>query len=316
MAWQAFRLVFRLRSPLHVGRGKVGNIQLTRPYVTGRAIWGALTERLTRDGFQGGGPATAGPAYRRMGQKVHEHLAFTYFYPALAGGGGDYRVCWPWAGGEAADGDVDDAAAERAFRARFLGSYAATALEYPRHSAVEGSLHEVEFLSPQTIEADPADSQPVYLLGYLFAAEGAPPGWPDALHRLQIGGERGYGWGRIEPVAQAGGRPGAPSLRPEEKQAFGHDLDLSGERPILTLTAEDHLLAHARAGDGLELAAAVEPLIGRRWDAERDRQRHAGQYLEYDGLAYPPGSRLPGGDGVYRFQIGRYGVWRFLTGKE
>ena len=45
MAWRAYKIVLRLRSPLHIGRGKVGNLQRTRPYVAGRNLWGALTAR-------------------------------------------------------------------------------------------------------------------------------------------------------------------------------------------------------------------------------------------------------------------------------
>ena len=53
MTWTAYRVVFKLRSPMHIGCGKVGNVQRTRPYVIGRNFWGALTMRLTRDATQG-----------------------------------------------------------------------------------------------------------------------------------------------------------------------------------------------------------------------------------------------------------------------
>jgi hypothetical protein len=49
MNWIGYRVVFRLRSPLHIGWRKAGNVQVTRPYLTGRSFWGALTERLVRD---------------------------------------------------------------------------------------------------------------------------------------------------------------------------------------------------------------------------------------------------------------------------
>ena len=64
MTWRAFEVVLRLRSPMHIGCGKVGNLQRTRPYVTGRVLWGALTMRLTRDAAQGRGPATDSREYR------------------------------------------------------------------------------------------------------------------------------------------------------------------------------------------------------------------------------------------------------------
>ena len=37
--WTAYRVVLRLRGPMHIGNGRVGNIQQTRPYVPGRNIW-------------------------------------------------------------------------------------------------------------------------------------------------------------------------------------------------------------------------------------------------------------------------------------
>jgi len=133
MNWIGYRVVFRLRSPLHIGWRKVGNVQVTRPYLTGRSFWGALTERLARDTMARTGQiATNSNGYREVGKQVNEVLAFTYFYPALQSGN-NYQVVWPW----------DD---ERTFRHRFLSSYQSTALIYPAHSAAEGSLHEIEYL--------------------------------------------------------------------------------------------------------------------------------------------------------------------------
>lgn len=80
MTWTAYRVVFRLKSPMHIGCGKVGNVQRTRPYVTGRMFWGALTMRLTRDQHQ---PATRSELYQKIGGEVHQYLKFTYFYPAI-----------------------------------------------------------------------------------------------------------------------------------------------------------------------------------------------------------------------------------------
>ncbi|MCX7609760.1 MAG: hypothetical protein N2049_11185, partial [Anaerolineales bacterium] len=117
MAWSAYQVIFRLRSPMHIGWGKVGNLQRTRPYVTGRTLWGALTMRLTRDAAQGHGPVTDSFEYRKIGDQIHQHLAFTYFYPATQSGN-DYWVAWPWEN-------------ESLFRRRFLSSYQGTALTYP-----------------------------------------------------------------------------------------------------------------------------------------------------------------------------------------
>jgi hypothetical protein len=48
MAWQVYRLIFRLDTPLHVGQRGWGMIQRTRPYLMGKNLWAATTARLTR----------------------------------------------------------------------------------------------------------------------------------------------------------------------------------------------------------------------------------------------------------------------------
>ncbi len=154
--------------PLHIGRGKVGNVQRTRPYVTGRALWGALTMRLTRDQAQGHGSVTDSREYRAIGEQVHQYLAFTYFYPAIRSGN-NYLVACPWEN-------------KSIFRRRFLSSYQGTALAYPQQSVAEGMLHEVEFISPYTLDTGEA----VLLKGYFFEKEGCRLEWRPALKRLQI----------------------------------------------------------------------------------------------------------------------------------
>ena len=110
---------------MHMGRTKLGNLQITRPYVHGKSLWGALTARITRD------TPSLDNNYQEVGQRVSEELAFSYFYPTIS----DEVTLWPW----------DDA--ER-FAWHFLGSYASTALNYNQNSAAEGSLHETEFIAP------------------------------------------------------------------------------------------------------------------------------------------------------------------------
>lgn len=123
-------------------------------YVTGRALWGALTMRLTRDDPNRKIPATDSDAYQQVGKQVNEQLAYTYFYPATSEGDG-YQVAWPWEN-------------KSLFRRRFLSSYNSTALIYPHNSATEGILHKVEFLSPFTLD----HGKPVFLIGYIFERNG------------------------------------------------------------------------------------------------------------------------------------------------
>jgi len=278
MTWETYKVVLRLRSPLHVGCGKVGNLQRTRPYVTGRVLWGALTARLTRNDVTG--PATDSRLYEAMGNRVHKALAFTYLFPTIHQDGA--VAPWPW----------DDG-----FRSRFLSSYASTALTYPPQSAEEGSLHEVECITPHTLDT----REPVYLAGYLFARDDAPP-WESALPRLQLGGERGYGWGRVEPVSVEA-LDGGSAL-------FGlYTVEPSVWPPVLVAQAKDApLLAHALAADfeGRQAVKGVdgivEPLVGR----ETAPDGRFGVRVSQARICYAPGSRAQAGA---RFRIGPYGIW-------
>lgn len=279
MSWQAHRVVFRLSSPLHSGWRKVGNLQITRPYVIGRAVWGALTLRLTRDRAQGSGPATDSRQYLEIGEQVHQSLAFTYFYPALKSGT-DYQVAWPWEN-------------EKAFRRRFLSSYQSTALAYPQQAAAEGLLHEVEFISPHTLDT----GEPVFLEGYVFAKEDCVLDWQAAFKRLQVGGERGYGWGGLELEA---------ILSLESGQLFHlATCEVDGEAPLIRLPARGCLLAHTPAS-GVSITGDVEPLVGREWRSHNSRRCYVGQHIEYTDICFVPGSQV---DQASDFVIGKFGLW-------
>ena len=276
MSWTAYKVVFRLLAPMHIGWIKQGNLQRTRPYVTGKALWGALTARLTRDHPQLGGD------YKNVGQRVHQELAFSYFYPAV----GETVDLWPW--GETAE----------EFAWRYLGSYASTALNYSCNTAEEGSLHETEFIAPFT-----RDGQPVYLIGYIFECQGCTLPWQDVLSRLQLGGERTYGWGRVRLEKMSSLLSGG-----EKFFVDGLEMTLDGKRPVLQASKDAPLLAHALAAEfqGCQPVSSVrgpvEPLLGR----ETDPQGRFGAHLPEARICWPPGSTLTADAEII---IGEYGIW-------
>jgi hypothetical protein len=262
---------------MHIGCGKVGNVQRTRPYVTGRVFWGALTLRLTRNECEEKNePAIDSKQYNCVGEKVHTQLAFTYFYPATSQ---TDPIAFPW----------DN---ESQFRRCFLSSYASTALVYPQQAADEGLLHEVEFLSPRTLD----EGKQVYLIGYVFEKEGCTLQWQDACKRLQMGGERGYGWGDVECV----------EIKPPEN----HDLfeeqatfNGGGDSPIIQAK---RLLAHASPA-GLTATGEIEPLVGREWRSCNTTNRYAGQHVEKFGdICWIPGSVV---ERSLDFVIRDFGIW-------
>lgn len=122
--------------------------------------------------------------------------------------------------------------------------------------------------------------------------------WQSAFKRLQLGGERGYGWGSVELI--------------EISQFFDKHLfdglavfRGDGNRPIIHLPAHEHLLAHTQATD-LPAAGKVEPLVGREWRSDNSRRRHAGQHVEFGYICFDPGSI------VYKdldFIVKEFGVW-------
>ncbi len=159
MTWTAYRITWRLLAPMHMGWRKLGNLQQTRPYVTGRSLWGAFTAMLTRE--------LGHNDYGRVGAQVDKDLAFTYFYPSVDT---EAVTIWPWP-------QLENEYFSEEFAWLFLGSYASTALENGR-SAEERSLHETEFIAPYT-----RNGQPVYLIGYIFEREGCQLDWQNILDK-------------------------------------------------------------------------------------------------------------------------------------
>jgi hypothetical protein len=286
MSWNAFRLVLRLQGPLHVGWRKVGNLLMTRPYLTGRALWGAFTARIARDFSDN--PTIEPRRYVEIGKRVHEELAFSYFFPALRDvEEGRVQVCWPWV-------DPEE------FRYRLLGSYVSTAVEAATAAAEEASLHEVEFISPRARDT----GQPVFLLGYVFQKATSSLQWRDVLDRLQFGGERSYGWGRIQSVAEL--------LEPVPHQAHLFDSQLhfdgSGARPHIIARRGARIPAHVRIASkpptaGEPVQGTLEPLVGREW------RRSPGERLSDPVICYAPGARVLSES--RRFVVTKFGIWEF-----
>lgn len=283
MAWTAYQVILRLHSPMHIGWGKASYLQRTRPYVTGSVLRGALVSRIARNQNQIGQPDDP---YRRVSKTLAQFLTFSYFYPALKVGE-TWKAQFPWKN-------------EEGFRRRFLSSYTGTALSYPQQSAAEGLLHEVEFISPYTLDT----GEPVYLMGYVFVEEQrCRLPWQAAFRRLQLGGERGYGWGeaRLEKEQDI------IRLGDSNIQLFNCKVAFNGlsQRPVLHLSQNECLLAHATV-NALEVVGEIEPVVGREWR----KPGLVGQHLAFNDVFFAPGSvvRAPAD-----FAIAKAGYWRLQT---
>jgi len=265
MAWKSWQLTFTLRTPLHIGYHKIGNVQRTRYYLPARNLWGASTERLTRGGFSAEGAAEGN--YKAIGQWVKDHCVFSYFFLCES-----EKLLNPHYEDEGLHyGDLDAYAFER----RFLFSHVTTALDAATTSAENGSLHEVEFIAPH----EHLNEQPVQLRGYLFLDDVAQKRQDELwkrLQTLQVGGERRYGFGQLR-------------LKDEEDDSLPDDYTwlLNGTRPRLTVPPGKPLLAHTLA-QGVDARGQLEPLVGR----ETSESGKFGRHLTSAGIYWTPGTIL------------------------
>lgn len=267
MVWDCYHLSFRLTSPLHVGSRKNSNLMETRPYLPGKVLWAALTARVTRNMH----PGSRGEDYKAVGDKIEDNMRFGYLWPAID----KESPLFPW------DSSGD-------FEYRFIGSRVSTAMNYEHFSALEGSLHEVEFISPMT-----RYGEPVWLVGELWVRRGLQGlEWQAALANVQIGGERSYGWGRVELASE---------LIPLAKTVIADPEDF---------TWMGYFPAHVRANSQSKgkVEGWIEPLAG--WETSISGSQGLGTVA----VAYAPGCRLAETEANKRihFRIGRYGVWEFL----
>ncbi len=289
MSWTHYRLVFRLESPLHIGYRKTGNLMQTRRYVPGKNLWAALTERIGL--LHGAGDNHE--VYKAIGDRLQAYFRFGYLWPTYEGRTSGWAPHFPW----------DDPAH---WDYLYLDSQARTALDPFARAAAEGMLYDVEFIAPYTRQG-----RPVYLVGDLWVRDDAPQNmmsvnWQTALHRLQIGGERTYGWGRLTLVDFEG----TDDNRLSWGEGWEWGLDEYGLIRIIA-KAEARLPVHALAADAhpyqavAPLQGPVEPLLG--W--ERQQGRYA---LSRAAIMYEPGAQVSSGFSTYIHPWG----WLYLCPSE
>ncbi len=270
MAWTHYRLKFRLISPLFVGFRRSGNLWETRRYVPGKVLWAALTARLTRDR----GLGNRGEAYVTTGANVHGGFRFGYLWPSLDGA----EPYLPW---EHADFDY-----------QLLHSFVSTSVDVARSAALEGSLHETEYIAPRTRTGDP-----VYLVGDLWVASASSiteHEWRSTLANLRLGGELKYGWGRVELTG----------CDPASEALGGFAVTYAGDQVRLSLGSGQRITQHAYA-TGTEavpgLSGSIEPLVG------RERTPTGYQLTQDVRIAYKPGCSVSATEGV-TVAVGNHGV--------
>lgn len=284
MTWIVYKIVFRMESPLHSGAGTVGNIQKTHPYVTGRMIWGALTARLTR--------MKKSQDYKGIGEAVNQHMRFTYLFP-----------CFDPAGEFPILPSIKEAPSPDAL---ILTVHTGTAIDPGAGSALDTSLHETELISHRVLrngafnEVAVKSGAQIYLTGYFFTDDKLPNDlkWEDALPYLQLGGDGGYGYGRVSLFG-----------KPEETDSIwnGYKLDLSSDNPIVTINADKPILAHVDASSATNdlLDGPLVPWMGR----ETKQMEHCATRTT-PVIRWVPGSRVKE---PTQFKITEFGFWTQQT---
>ncbi|MGA9351880.1 MAG: hypothetical protein WBW48_24175 [Anaerolineae bacterium] len=304
MAWRYLSLTYRVLSPIHIGYRSVGIIDRTRYYVPAKNFWAAMTASLTPQLH----PKPRANDYRAVGELVQRRLHFTYFFLAARPGERplatlkcylpEYRkgrtVYLEHHGKREAD-----------VEAIFVNSYVSTALDHGRQAAAERLLHEIEHLQPHArIEGDCWET---HLVGGVWIAPGSDQSGVEIrledetlliknlpiLDRLTIGGERGYGFGRLQLTEDHTDYLGLRSWEAQEGGPSGL-LIVPPERSAT-------VLAHVKHEAGKHYEGLLEPVVGREWDADKG----AGRLLARGTVYIAPGGRCP----ASAYAVDGWGFW-------
>jgi len=300
MSWRLFKWTFRLKSPLYVGFHKVMHFYRTRPYVPGKPLWGAITAKLT--------PLLGLNDYLKVGEFLKKAIRPGYLYPYIESNEKS-ELYYPK---YTEKGLMFGPLQQNEFEKRFISSMASTAIEAQSLTAEDGMLHEVEFINPYTID----DEKPVFMSGFIWVREfsendislsirdkviitynGTKVEFKNQLaNRLQLGGERKYGFGLVElkefSEINNNGFDELPGTWSEKN-----------DEVCIYLNKDNPIWSHLLHFNDLKIKGNFEPLVGRDWNAETG----AGKKLEQFGLCWSPGSILCEDR---MFKVDESGIWK------
>lgn len=300
MTWHLYSWNFQLKSPLHVGFHKVMHFYRTRPYLTGKHLWGALTSKLT--------PLLGTNDYQKIGDFLKKCMRFGYLYPYAKG-----NLFIPKYTDE---GLKFGSLSQIEFEKRFISSMASTAIDSHSLSAEEGMLHEVEFINSYTID----DGKPVFMKGLLWVRDFSENDISinkiddnifiknatleinlkeRLFNHFQAGGEQKYGFGLMKLKDFI-------KFDNNKLEGFSGEWSDDGSEIKLKLNTNDSIWAHLLNTNSLNMKGNIEPLVGREWEAEKG----AGRRLTSYGLFWSPGSVLNSNN---TFKINEYNLWEVIT---
>lgn len=321
MSWKCYLTIFKAESPIHIGYKQVGMLKTTRYYITGRAMWGAITANLTRSLFD----KPSSKDYQAVGNFVKENIRTTYFYPAINKVDTekwskymvkDYCVFMPEYNEEGLKfGEMG----KEEFERLFIGSFVSTALDVRTKTAEEGSLHEFEYIQNKVELCDKVVQ--VYWVGYLFVNCNGKEVYrvemsekegdvaitfrngtthestlKNVLSMVFVGGERNYGFGKLRLC----------EFEPVSSKIFGRlKFELSNQ-PVLSYDDGGNSIAHVDIGSTNKIitnfCGEIEPLVGLEWST--DKSKGVGQKVSTAVICITPGSQIPAG----KYELGEYGI--------
>jgi hypothetical protein len=311
------KVVFRADSPIHIGWHKLGFVDRTRLYIHGRAIWGALAERIAAECFRNDGVPGM---YHAAQQMCKRSLRFTYFFPTDQPNG---SVVWfPRFSGSGAGNSLrygNRTIAE--LEAAVVFSDTSTAIAATSFSAQSGALHETEYLAHEWFDIHKKSIKRLYFAGFIFYRDDNDwCGDPETklrhiLSQIQIGGDRRYGRGRLSLVDYRKDTAGCffDAFQVNPQSSFGEDLIVTA---IQSCDPRDiYLPAHVssdRHTNNLKLTGELEAVSGLDWSDSFG----SGQSSATLRHCWTPGSKLCSSQSVNcdldagsSWIIDTYGFW-------
>ncbi|MFH1859683.1 MAG: hypothetical protein ABH870_01520 [bacterium] len=273
MSWKVHKLVYQAKSPIHIGCHKLGFIQRTRYYITGKAMWGAMTANITRAFHES---ATA-KDYENVGKKLKGDIIPSYFYPAT-----DKEN--PLIPKFTSEGLKYGHYLAEDFEQLFISSFGQTAIEPANLTAEDETLHETEYIAPVIEEG--GEQKPVYFVGYVFMQtptvdlNGARE-WEkikEAIKEIFVGGERRYGFGGLI----------LDSSHSVDK-FFEYEVDTTSGS--FKIPKDNPIPGHLSVEQNVSLKGDIEPLVGREWGV-KDGKVGFGQKISGVEICWVPGSVL------------------------
>jgi hypothetical protein len=274
MSWTLYRWIWRVETPLFVGMPPSGSLNRSRLYLPARTMHGAVAAELAR---LNGNDKTDFPDYGKFGKEVGVNCRFTYLYPAEKYN--DQFLTWlPRYVAAERDGqdrkteqkvglrwcpcpqDSKEDLSDRGFRRRLFDSRAGTAIASETDSASEGTLRETECIHPwwRDSSGNRAESNPVFLLGYVFLRNNGFRRQLESLETLFVGGDTKYGLGKIKKEQW--------DDLSTASFVFGNTVNLADEEPKIK---SDFVWGHASASAGINMQGRKELLGG--WDIDKPK---------------------------------------------